>query len=104
MLKLRFCSVVVFVGMVSSVWAIDLTKWKYCSAITFEDKVSEYYRADITPEIYNVAKRDFSDIRIIDSNGQQVPYLIAKPYDVAERREYLPTIINRSMGAERFLW
>jgi hypothetical protein len=98
--KIRFCAVVVFLaGIAGSVWAIDLTKWKYCSTITLQGRAGEYYRADITPEIYNVAKRDFSDIRIIDSSGQQIPYMIAKPYDAAERQEYLPTIINRSMGA-----
>lgn len=100
MRKAKFCVVViVLAGIAGSVWAIDLTKWKYRSAITFQDKAGEYYRADITPEIYNAAKRDFSDIRIIDSNGQQIPYLIARPYDAAERQEYLPTIINRSTGA-----
>ncbi|MGA2916558.1 MAG: DUF3999 family protein [Sedimentisphaerales bacterium] len=102
MRKVRICAVVVFLaGMAGSVWAIDLTKWKYCSVVTLENKVAEYYRADITPEIYNAAKPDLSDIRIIDSNGSQIPYLITRAYDIAERQEYSPKIINRSTDARK---
>ena len=98
--KIRFCSIVILLaGIAGSVWAIDLAKWKYRCEITFEGKVGEYYRADIKPEIYNVAKPDLSDIRIIDSNGQQMPYLIARPYDIANRQEYSLSIINRSTDA-----
>lgn len=98
--KAKFCAVVVFVAAVAGIaGAIDLTKWKYQTAITLKGGAGEYYRADITPEIYNAAKPDLSDIRVIDSNGRQVPYLIAKSHDVSERQEYVPTIINRSTGA-----
>ena len=100
MKKIRFFFVILLFGAAGNVRAIDLTKWKYRCPVILEGKAAEYYRADITSEIYNVAKRDFSDIRIIDSNGQQNPYLIARPRDVAERQEYLPTIINRSTGAK----
>jgi hypothetical protein len=100
MQKVKFCAIVIFLaGIAGSAWAIDLTKWKYCCGITFEGKVEEYHRADITPEIYNAAKPDLSDIRIIDSNGRQIPYLIARPYDVTNRQEYSPKIINRSTDA-----
>ena len=100
MQKVKFCAVVIFLAAAAgSAWAIDLTKWKYCCGITFENKVGEYCRSDITPQIYNAAKPDLSDIRIIDSNGRQIPYLIAKPYDVTNRQEYSPKIINRSTGA-----
>jgi len=99
MQKVKFCAIVILLaGITGSVWAINLTKWKYCSQITFEGKAGEYYRADITPQIYNAAKPDLSDIRIIESGGRQIPYLIAKPYDVASRQEYSPKIINRSTG------
>jgi hypothetical protein len=95
--KEGFCTVVILLaGIVSSVYAIDLAKWKYCCGITFEGKVGEYGRADITPQIYNAAKPDLSDIRIIDSNGQQIPYLIVKSYDITDRQEYSLKIINHS--------
>lgn len=102
MQKVKFYAVVIFLAAISgSGLAIDLTKWKYCAPITLQDKANLYYSARITPEIYNAAQTDFSDVRIIDSNGSQVPYIIARPCDVSENREYAPKIINRSEDSKQ---
>jgi hypothetical protein len=100
--KIQICTVVILFSAAATVFsAVDLTKWKYCSQISFEDKPSGYCRMDITPDIYGVAKPDLSDIRIIDSDDRQVPYLIARPQDITSRRQYSPEIINRSVDDQK---
>ncbi len=100
--KVEICTIIILSAAAASVFsAVDLTKWKYCSQINFEDKPSGYCRMDITPQVYSVAKQDLSDIRIIDSNGQQVPYLVVRPLDITSNRQYSPIIINRSIDARK---
>jgi hypothetical protein len=100
--KVKLCAVVIlFVCAATVISAIDLSKWQYCWPVTIQSNGSEFCRMDITPEIYNVAKQDLSDIRIIDSKGEQVPYLLAIPQDVTSKHTYSPTIINRSIGSKK---
>jgi hypothetical protein len=100
--KVKLCAAVFLLALAATALsAIDLTKWKYYSQITMENNPAEYCRLDVTPRIYNVAKQDLSDIRIIDSKGQQVPYLLAMPQDVTSKQKYSPAIINRSIGAKK---
>ena len=89
-------TIILFVATASNALAIDLTKWKYYSEISFDGQVEKYARVDITPEVYNAAKLDLSDIRIIDSGRQQVPYLFTKPKDTTKKHKYAPNVINRS--------
>jgi len=91
-----YITIILFIAITSNALAIDLTKWKYCSEITFEDKVEKYARVDITPEVYDAAKLDLSDIRLIDSGLQQIPYLLTKPKDTTKKHKYAPNVINRS--------
>ncbi|OQA00162.1 MAG: hypothetical protein BWY69_01844 [Planctomycetes bacterium ADurb.Bin401] len=79
----------------SNAFAIDLKDWKYVSQISFAEP-SEYYSLELTPQIYDLAKKDLFDLRIIDANGLQVPYIIVRPHDIARRTRFSPTIINRS--------
>jgi hypothetical protein len=89
------------VGTANSVFAFDATKWKYRGEVTIESGTEEYCRLLLTPEIYNVARIDLADIRLVDSNGKQVPYVTVKPKDTEERRQYKPAIINRSTSADK---
>ena len=91
-----YITIILFISMAGNALAIDLTKWKYYSEITFGDIAEQYVRVDITPEVYDAAKLDLPDIRIVDSNAQQIPYLLTKPYDTIQKQKYAPDIINRS--------
>ena len=91
-----YITIILFVAITSNALAIDLTKWKYYSEITFDGQAGKYARVDITPEVYNAANLDMSDIRIIDSKGQQVPYVLTKPKDTTKKHKYAPNVINRS--------
>jgi hypothetical protein len=100
--KIKFyAAVIILSATTTAISAIDLAQWKYYSAITLSGNPAEFGRMDITPEIYNVSKQDLSDIRIIDSKGQQTPYLISMPQDVISNQAYSPAIINRTIGDKK---
>ncbi len=94
-------SVVLLAGMRNHAVALDLAQWQYCAQVTIEEGADEYCRLTLTPEVYNVARRDLGDIRLIDSDGEQIPYVLAEPKDTARRQTYEPTVINRSTDAQR---
>jgi len=98
--KILFCSVILFALLSADSDAIDLAKWKYYSEVSLDAKPAEYYRLDLTPQVYDVAKSDLSDIRIIDANRAQTPYIIVRPHDITSRREFSPNIINRSTDSQ----
>jgi len=91
---------VLLVGIVSSVFALDLTKWQYKAEVTVEDGTGEYGRLILTPGIYDAARLDLADIRLLDAQGRQVPYVLAKARDITERLKYSPALINRSTNTE----
>ncbi|MHC4285972.1 MAG: hypothetical protein ACYSWZ_23815 [Planctomycetota bacterium] len=92
--------VVVLVGMVSNVLALDLVKWKYQAQVTIEEGSGRYCRLALTPDIYDAARDDLADIRLLDARGQQVPYLLSTPRDITDRLKYSPTLINRSTNED----
>jgi hypothetical protein len=96
-----FVSVVVILltGMINNVFAFDLTQWKYQAKVTVEDGTGQYCMLVLTPDIYNAARSDLGDLRLVDSDGEQIPYVLAKPTDITEKQNYRPVIINRSTGA-----
>ncbi len=79
-------------------FAVELEKWEYVSQINLTECRGEYAEFDVTPQVYNSAKSDLSDIRIIDSAGQQIPFLVISPGDVVRRQKYSPDIINRTIN------
>ncbi len=102
MAKSRILAIVVLLGgMVSSVFALDLAGWKYRAEVTIEDGTSEYCGLILTPEVYDAARLDLADIRLVDAGDEQVPYVLAKPKDITERHKYKPRVINRSTSADR---
>ena len=102
MTKSRILAVVVVLGgMVSSVFALELVGWKYLAEVAIEDGAGEYCRLTLTPGIYDAARLDLGDIRLVDAGGEQVPYVLAKPKDITEKHRYKPAVINRSTSADR---
>jgi len=101
MTKLKILVIaVLLVGMISSVFALDLTKWQYKAEVTVEDGTGEYGRLILTPGIYDAARLDLADIRLLDAQDRQVPYVLAKARDITERLKYSPALINRSTNTE----
>jgi hypothetical protein len=88
-------------SLVSSVFALEPAEWKYRAEVTIEDTTGEYCKLTLTPEVYNAAKPDLGDIRLVDAQGEQVPYVLVKPTDTTEEGKYEPTVINRSTNADR---
>ena len=87
---------VLLLAAVCSGASIDLTKWQCTAEVTLEGTTGEYCALTLTPEIYNVARTDLADIRLIDRDGNQIPYVLAKDEDRTETVKYNPTILNRS--------
>ena len=79
--------------------SIDLTKWQYTTEVTVKDTPGEYCALTLTPEVYNVARTDLADIRLIDRDGNQIPYVMARDENRTETVKYNPTILNRSTDA-----
>jgi len=101
MIKLRILAMIVLFGLVDISYALNLAEWNYQAEVTVEDSNAEYRKLLITPEIYNAARLDLGDIRLIGPDGSQVPYIIYKPEDQKETKEYSPAIINRSTGKNK---
>ncbi|MHC4396853.1 MAG: DUF3999 family protein [Planctomycetota bacterium] len=93
-----FAAILVSACMAGNVFAIDLAKWKYRADVRFQGYFVGYHKFVLTDEIYNVAKRDLGDIRLVGADGTQIPYVPAKPKDVTKTIRYAPSIINRSTG------
>lgn len=79
--------------------SIDLTKWQYTADVTIEGTPGEYCALTLSPDVYNVARTDLADIRLIDRDGNQIPYIMARDEDRTETVKYNPAILNRSTDA-----
>ena len=80
----------------SNVLAFDPAQYQHSVPITLDGPSGQFAKVQITPQIYSIAKPDLSDIRIVDNEITQIPYLRYKPEDIRARQEYSPTVINRS--------
>ncbi len=78
-----------------TLFGIDLSQWQYWCDVIIEPAAKEYVTLELTPEIYQKADRDLSDLRLIGSHGRQVPYLLFLPRDTVRQEEYTPQVINR---------
>lgn len=101
MTKPRILAIVVFLmATVTDVWGFDSTKWKFRANVTIEAGGEDYCRLTLTPDIYNSARADLGDIRLVDGRSAEVPYVLARPKDITERFRYAPAVINRSTSAD----
>ena len=87
-------------GIVSSVFALELAEWKYQVEITIKAGSDEYCKLILTPDVYNAARPDLWDIRLVNNHGEQVPYVLVKPKDITAEQRYEPAAINRSTNAD----
>jgi hypothetical protein len=92
--------VVLVAGMAGNILAFDPAEWKYQSAVTIEDGAGEYCGLILTPDVYDAARLDLRDIRLVDADGEQVPYVLVGPTDTATKRQYRPAVINRAKNAD----
>ena len=100
MKKLMFVVIIILLAvLIGDIRAVELTKWKYRSRIIFERDTQEYVRLSLNTDIYDAAKIDLADIRIIDENENQVPFIITQPQDKTSRLKYNPKVINRSYNS-----
>ena len=103
MIKIRIlmtATALLLAGIVNSVFAIELTEWKYKAEVTIEEGIGEYCKLILTPDVYNGARPDLEDIRLVSTSGEQVPYVLCKPKDTTESQKYEPDVINRSTNAD----
>lgn len=89
------------IALVSSVLAFDSTAWKFCADVTIRDGPQKYARLTLTPDIYHSARADLGDIRLADSRGDEVAYVLTRPKDITDRLKYEPAVINRSTSTDR---
>ena len=94
-------TVALLCGMAGSVFSFDSTKWEYRADVIIEDGTGEYCGLSFTPDIYNAAKVNLGDIRLVDGSGEQVPYVLAESRDITEELNYTPAMINRSTNADK---
>lgn len=100
MIRSVFSAVIIAVlTAVTAGAAFDSTQWRYQADVNIEEEIGEYCTLMITPELYDIAKDDLSDIRLVDGNGEQIPYVIARPPDAATWQRYQPALINRAANA-----
>lgn len=98
--RISFAAVLVCV-IAGSVFSFDATEWEYRADITIEGGMGEYCGLMLTAEVYNAARANLADIRIIDENSEQIPYVLAKSTDITEKQNYTPALINRSTNAQK---
>ncbi|MFA5239352.1 MAG: DUF3999 family protein [Phycisphaerae bacterium] len=93
--------IVLLFAFAGTVFAFEIAKWKYQAKVIIEDVNSKYCTLALTPEAYNAARPDLGDIRLVDANGEQVPYVLFKPQDTTEKQVYKPAVINRSTRKDK---
>ena len=98
---LAIAIIVLLFGLLRTAFAFEITKWKYRAKVIIENGTSKYYTLALTPETYNAARLDLGDIRLVNTNGEQVPYVLLKPQDITEKQIYKPAVINRSTHKDK---
>jgi hypothetical protein len=79
---------------------IDLVKWHYVTDINCANGTGEYLVLSVTPEIYNIARTDLADLRLIDRDGNQIPYVFTRDEEKDQTVKYNPAILNRSNDSQ----
>ncbi len=86
------------VTLVGTSYLYQFSKKKGFFDVRFQGYFVGYHKFVLTDEIYNVARGDLGDIRLVGEDGEQIPYVLARPKDVTKTIRYTPSIINRSTG------
>jgi hypothetical protein len=94
-------AIVLLAGTGNHAVALNPAQWQYRAEVTIEEGADEYCRLTLTPDVYSVARRDLGDIRLISTDGEQIPYVLTEPQDATRMQTYEPAVINRSINADR---
>ncbi|MHC4069295.1 MAG: hypothetical protein ACYS18_10050 [Planctomycetota bacterium] len=101
MKKLKIATVAVLVVLAGRMaLAFDAGQWKYRADIIIVDYETEYLKVELTPEVYDAARADLGDIRLINAKGEQVPYILSKPRDIVEGVEPRPLTMKLAEHSE----
>jgi len=95
----RILVVALLLAACGNLRALDLTRFKYHTPVSLEQGAAPYGRLSLTPQIYDAARLDLADIRLVAADGNQIPYILARPEDQTRKLKYQPTLINRSTNA-----
>jgi hypothetical protein len=79
--------------------ALDLAPFKYRTSVSVEQGAAPYARLSLTPDVYDAARLDLGDIRLVGADGDQIPYILARPKDQTRKLRYQPKLINRSTNS-----
>ncbi|MFI4910404.1 MAG: DUF3999 family protein [Sedimentisphaeraceae bacterium JB056] len=99
-LRLWFYTLAVLFLCFSNCFGQTPEKWKYRCGISVEDSSKKFAQFDITPEIYDKSQKHLNDLRLINSDNQQVPYALISPWKHTQKNIYQPDIINRATNDE----
>ena len=101
-MKLNTTAVIVILLLtISNCFALDIAEWEYKADIELlQFSKNDHYKFALSPEIYNFARNDLSDLRLVDANNQQVPYVLERPKNTTAKAAYSPAIINQSTNRE----
>lgn len=83
-LKIRILLVLLSILTVFTIYAQDknFDDWHISKELTVIESISDYCSYKIDDDVYKYSSADFSDIRILDENGAEVPYFIASKESV----------------------
>ena len=95
----------IFVLFLLHTTALANTATMPANTATFENSGNNRYKSiRITPEIYNNANSDLSDLRVLDVSGEYVPFFIHSGYqtDHIETARYPMSLINSYLKDDNF--
>ena len=84
-----------FLATVSIIAEEKIDDWSHSMTIHVSGNL-QYKHFFLVREVYRYAKKDLSDLRIIDSNGEFLPYFISKGFSEEKKKstEYEPKLIK----------
>jgi len=75
----------------------DWTQWTHVAEISLESGDEKYGKLTLVPQIYDISRRELNDIRIIASDGLQIPYVLFRASDKSSIEEFYPAELNRGV-------
>lgn len=87
----------------ASVWAQNqMADWQFYANIIKPETASDYFLIPLNGEIYDQARGDFGDLRIIDEVSKEIPFVVYLPERKAGKVMQTATIINQGIKEGEF--
>jgi hypothetical protein len=78
-----------------SLWGeVDETRWQHHAPVRAFGN-HPYASVSLGAETWRRSEASLRDLRLVDANGSEVPYVLRGPDDTADSREYVPSLIDR---------